>query len=347
MVVNTKTVCAFPFAAPPGVNATVPSDCTITYGQALGAGHIVMQTILLATGALGTAVFGYRLIALRRYCTTKNIPYKTHPTLVHFVLCFVFGLFLVISSIDPYGFWGVLPIEMYAVFDEICAATAISNGLMIVRFLYKMSHNMTNPKKRDANLMVYCTVAAVWVNFVGFIIPGVIDHPNFKLYEGLKSTFGALILIIFLYLARQYALQLREFMCQMASQVNDRKRLDRNIKTLDKKQFRFSSLVAFGSLVLIANAVLSFTTPDRSWTLVVAELPDPAQIAIRVVYILNTLVTISFFRVPSSTSVDSSQDDTGPNSPTSPSSSKGNAITRTAITNQQVGSYAGTDGTTA
>jgi hypothetical protein len=329
MVVITKTVCPFPFAAPPGVNATSPSQCTLTYGQALGAGVIVMQALLLATGTLGVVVFSYRLLALHRYCLTKKVSTTHHTVFPHFVLCVLFNLLMIIGAIDPYGFWNVVPIEFYAVIDEMTAATGITIGVMTVKFLYKMSHNMQDPKLRDSTRVTRVTIVLVWCNFVGLIIPGIIDHARFELYEGLKVLFGSIILFVFWVLSTKYAIQLRRFMTQMLSMINDRKRLERHIKTLESKHLRFSIVVLGASIAMFVDGIIALTDEDQSWTLAVADLPDPTQLVTRVIYILITFLTITYFQVPSTRVVDSSHD-TGHEGGTtsSPSSAKTHGLTK-------------------
>src|SRR5690349_20319558 len=106
MGVDTKTICPFPKAVPVGRNATSVADCTITYGEALGAGHIILQVFLLAVSTTGLVVFTYRIYRLYMYCLQKKTRFWDHNLLVHFVWSFLFNFFLLLGSIDVFGFWG-------------------------------------------------------------------------------------------------------------------------------------------------------------------------------------------------------------------------------------------------
>lgn len=324
MIVNTNTVCPFPYTTPDGIiNASDPSECTVTYAEALGAGHTALQVLLVLTGVVGVVVFGYRIYALKKYCEAKRLVYYKHATLVHFVLCFAFNLFLIVGSFDVFGFWDIMPVQVYAAIDEICASLAITNGLMVVRFLYKMSNGVHNPKKKESMILTYSTVVAIWINFIGFMIASLVDYPRYRLYDGLKCLVGAIILFVFAIFASVFAIKLRILMMSMASQLNDRTHLERHLHTLRVKHLRFSIVLLLAVIALLVNAAISITAEDKRWTLAIDELPDPAQIGFRIIFILNTIITITLFRVPSLNSPGSAS---GPSSPTAPQSKSNDKI---------------------
>lgn len=271
----------------------------MTFAEALGEGFLALQIILIIVGAIGLSVFCYRIWRLHEFCRIKGISFRGHGMLPHFCLNVSFNLFLILGSVDLFGFRGVVPIDAYVVFDEITAASAISNVVMTANFYYKMAHGLYKKNSARARHLTYATVGLVWLNFIGFIILGITDHSKYKLYEGLKTLGGGIILSAFGVMSTVYVMDIIKILRENVSISADQTQTKKQISTLQKKQSRFVFVIGLGVLVLLANGIMSISTPDWNWTIAFKDLPDPAQIAIRVVFILNTCTCLYMFKVPS------------------------------------------------
>ena len=325
MVVHTNTICPFPYTTPLGVNATTPADCTVTYGEALGAGHIILQIFLLTTGSIGCLIFAWRLHALWVYCKLKHSSYVEHPMFIHLALCFSFNAFMIAGSADVFGFWGLMPIEAYAILDEFCATLAITNGVLTLRFLHKMARGNHQRSKEIAQIITRITIGAVILNFFGFAIVSVIDQAHYKLYDGLKTVFGFIILTFFNLATTYFAIMIHRVLKDALNIAADRKGAEFQIQTLKTKHLRFTIVVFLAALACLVNGIVSLSASDLSWSMPLAEMPDPAQIGLRSVYMLNTYLTIYIFNVPK-IGVDSTSNQNSPAVSPTAGSSKTNQL---------------------
>jgi len=142
------------------------------------------------------------------------------------------------------------------------------------------------------------TLIAIWVNFVGFIVLGVLDSANYHLYEGLKCAFGSLIFVGFIVTSTYYVKRLLAVLRMGMELQADKSITEAQIQTLKRKHCRFVTYVGFGSTALAAAGILAFASEDYSWTLKIETMPEPAQLALRVVYAAYVILQMFLFRVP-------------------------------------------------
>ena len=305
-IVRTETVCPFPYTTPPGTNATFLANCTITYAMALGPGFFVLQGILLATAIIGIIVFAYRTFALRRWSVRRKQNVRFHPLFIHFVLCFFFNIFLLLESIDLFGFQGLIPVEAYVIFDGFAAAFGICNGILFAQFLHTMAHGVHDPCHEQSEKVTQGAGILVFVTFVGFAILAILLPDQYRLLEGIKATIAILILLTFGAISTHFAIELEGVLKSTIPQQTDRAKAAHEIEHLRRKHIRFLIVIMLACILLIVDAVYSFAAADYRWIIAFTDLPDPIQVALRVACILNTVACLYLFRVPTRTEASSS-----------------------------------------
>jgi len=109
------------------------------YGEALGVGFIVFQCLNLIASVTGAGLIGMRMWQLREHCKQERTSFWRHTHTVHFVLTFLFCVFWALEFIDYFGFWGVVPVELYEIFDDITSACGVSHGVLFAHFIYRVA----------------------------------------------------------------------------------------------------------------------------------------------------------------------------------------------------------------
>jgi len=318
MVCKTGTFCPFPYTTSSGIdlqnNPAITQNitqemiaqlCTVSYGQALGVGFLVLHICMVFASLVGMVLIGIQTIRLRAYCLGKGKnAWWEHQTFHHYFFVFWFCVFWFLGSVDLFGFWGYMPEDAYAVFDEVTASCCISNAVLTVRFLYAVAKGARPDGNSSSNcrqLFTTTTICFIWLNFVGFAILQVVDSDIYQLYEAMKSFGGALILIVFAVSSTYYAVKVRKFMEHSSrmtqGNVNDVE--GQMIKILKKKHTRLLIVVCLATLAFIANGALTLDTDDYSWTIRLVDLPDPTQVAFRILYVIYLVLSLYIFQVPS------------------------------------------------
>jgi hypothetical protein len=209
-------------------------------------------------------------------------------------------MFWFLGSVDLFGFRGYMPIEAYVIFDEITASCALSNGVMMAHFIHKVAKGKRSESQALTKAASKVTVVLIWLNFVGFITLGVLDDTRYEVYEGLKCIGGALILVGFTIVSTYFALQIKRMLMQTSTMTGNSAKsdLDLMVQTLKKKQIRLIIVSSLSSLLFFANGVLVLTGDNYEWQILLVDLPDPAQIGFRFLYLLNLILCVYLFQIP-------------------------------------------------
>jgi len=159
----TGTLCKYPYTAP-DFNVTSVADCTTLYGEALGPGLVVFQCLNLIASITGGLLIGLRTLHLRNYCLMKKVSFWEHTHTMHFILTFFFCVFWALEFIDYFGFWGILPVELYELFDDICSACGVAHGVHFAVFIYRIAATVT---KMDLSFVTTLTKVVVIADIFG------------------------------------------------------------------------------------------------------------------------------------------------------------------------------------
>jgi hypothetical protein len=210
----------------------------------------------------------------------------------------IFNIFMILGSIDLYGFWGFVPVDAYAVFDEVTAASAFSTGVLTAEFMYKIAHGLA-PKRRDNfPVITWITVGLIWLNFVGLAILQIFYHNQYYLFEAIKGFAGCAIALEFLTATTYYSLKVRDILQESMKMLVDKSQSEAQLRLLKSKHRRYTVVVTISAISLFALGIVSITNDDYSWTLAIADLPDPLQISLHVLYILADMLYLYLFKAP-------------------------------------------------
>ena len=298
MGVSTGTICPFPFTtANISETPTNVSQCTVTYAQSIGALYEAFRILLLTATAVGILLMGHKTYLFYLYSLRSKINLAKHPMFRMIVLALAFNIVVLIGTVDMFAFNGIYPAEFYVILDEVAASLGLSNAVLFVD-LYHQLTKYNNEAHRFSRLARNGTLIAIWVNFIGFIVLGVLDSANYHLYEGLKCAFGSLIFVGFIVTSTYYVKRLLAVLRMGMELQADKSITEAQIQTLKRKHCRFVTYVGFGSTALAAAGILAFASEDYSWTLKIETMPEPAQLALRVVYAAYVILQMFLFRVP-------------------------------------------------
>jgi len=303
MGVSTGTICPFPYTTANASNPTPQSvsECTVTYAQAIGPVYEVFRALLLAVSSIGIFVLAYRVYTFYvqsvRHNKLTTSKLLNHPMFRMMVVGVAYCTSCLITSADMFAFNGLYPMEFFAIMDEITASLALSVAVLTV----DLYHQLTSLKTKRPRLTIIArnvTLSAIWINFIGFIILGIVDSPRFHLYEGLKCLFASAIIGGFIVSSTYYVRSLVQMLRQGLELQADRTRGEQQIAILQRKHFRFNLVAGFACVALAATGVLALTVEDWSWTLKIEAMPDPAQLALRGAFLLYTILLLYILRVP-------------------------------------------------
>jgi hypothetical protein len=294
----TRTICPFPYTWPAELNGSSVSECTITYAEALGASYLVIQILALLVAIFGITMWIYRLWKLKKYTEAKQLKFTNHPTLVFFIICLLFNLVYFIENFDIFGFAARYPPELFVILDEVVASLALSNGVTAVAFYYRVAKGAHDKDKRTSLRVRNMTVTAVWCNFVGFITLAVCDPSSYYLYDGLKCIVGATILAGFVMVSTYYVIRLRRSIIATIVISANKERSRDQLKSIMRKHYGFVFVLSLSSICLYASAGLSLSRSDYAWSWVFVEQPEINIYIFRIVFALNTFLTLWFFKVP-------------------------------------------------
>jgi len=323
MGVSTGTICPFPFTT---VNISQPpqdvAECTVTYAEAIGPLYEAFRGLLLGMASLGILVMIYRLYQFSLYTARLNVRMVDHPMSRMIVLALFFNVSLLVSSVDMFAFNGIYPAELFVILDEFNASSALSNAVFTVDLYHTLAKSLRDKYRRQSIIARNVTLVAIWTNFVGFIILGVLDSSRYYLYEGLKCIIGSLILYGFIVSSSFYVNELIKVLRRGLELQANKTRGQNQIAILKRKHTRFLMVVGLAAVALTATGILALSAETQSWALKIENMPDAAQLVLRLVYVAYIFLQFYLFRVPkseiSSSSANSAGKDTNDSAATAP-----------------------------
>lgn len=302
MVVSTGTVCAFPYTSLAST-PLLPSDCTHTYGEALGPAFIVLHALNVIASVAGMCILSLQFWRLKIYCEERKYSMWDQRPTVHFLFTFFFCMFWFLASVDLFGYWGFMPIEAYAIFDDCVGACGISNFILVTHFIGQVAQGV---KKADTwtrvtNVLVKVALVSVWIDFVGFTSLAVSFSEFHGVFAALKRFGGVFILVGFMIVSTFFANIVRKTMVQtveMTHSESSKSELLEMVATLRRKQARMIAVCSVTSLALFVSAILTVSQKTRRWTITFADSPNLPQVVFCLIYLLVLVTCVYIFRVP-------------------------------------------------
>ena len=301
------TPCPFPWttpAQPLDVNTTTAANCTATYAQVLDPFYTVLQGIMGAFGAVYVVAFSLRFVQLDRFARAQHRR-LTETTQFEFqALGLAFSTFLLLESVDLFGFRGILPPEVYFISDEFLAAILYWITIGLTDFWLRLGGGIEKAKGLARLEKAFMRVGSV-VCFVGFTAIGIIDYQRYFLYEGIKSLVMAAFLVFLLVRSLGAVLRLQKML--QDSSVVDRSSPSNNDKAVTVLRQKFGTiavLMLVGSLALTVNFLISLglfeegTDLAANWPWRYAPEFDPVQVVLKLLWITAISTLYFTFRVP-------------------------------------------------
>ncbi|KAH9256343.1 hypothetical protein BASA81_005564 [Batrachochytrium salamandrivorans] len=303
--VDTGTICPFPLIWPSNsldqnITLAVSTDCTITYADRLGAGYIVIQCMALVIPMFSLVVLLWQLFELRRYTKRKSTYYRLRDNAAFgFFICAInFNICLALQGVDLFNFHGLYPVEFYALLDELIASFFMALAVLLVDFWIrcaKFKSKVGFPPRQ-----LFALLLLIVLNFVGWIIVGISDPAHYRVYEGIKSLGGGILLSSFFIKAVFTVRELRNSLASSSLNVSDHSK--RAVRILVRKFAQFSFVLLFAVCVLMVNGIIVLVTAAETnewhWKVNFYLQPDPLLYTMRGLFFLGSLACLLFFRVP-------------------------------------------------
>ena len=189
--VGTKTVCPFPYAFPAGVTNGTVEQCTVTFAERLDPGWLVYQLVQLVFYAcIGIPILGLRLYKLRVAFVAKGRSYTKTTQFRVYITGLVLSLLAIVSSIDPRGYRGWMPVYVFHVVDQILGASFVLLALMILDFWNKTANLMRKTGVTIMDVTFKIVFVSTLVVFLLLLVIGTIYSEYFYLVEAVKLLGG-------------------------------------------------------------------------------------------------------------------------------------------------------------
>jgi hypothetical protein len=298
----TGTICNYPYTAPAGHVPFIVSQCTVSYGEFIGAPYQAIRFTSIAVASLVCLVMAYRGVALyRRY----RRPWSAH--IRFFFASFLFSLSLVIKSYNLYSFelHGVTSLA-YFVFDEVSAALVCILALNLADAWVGAS--MSRFDRGGFSPMLRNTLSVLIVfNFVGWEFVILAQRQVLYVIEFLQAlgavAFGAFLMFhAVTSVPRIVAVLRRDANGEMGA-------LERNTRNREVSQRLVIKLLVFlvlglaASLLELAKCIEivvnhgdEFLFQNHPW-IVTPEL-DVSTVVLDAMFLSASVATVFFFQLP-------------------------------------------------
>lgn len=194
----TGTVCPFPYTWPATMNGTTnPADWTVTYAQALGVRHIILQVAMFIVSVPSFLAITFRIYKLKKHTEAIKTSLIFFPSFEYFLLAFIFSASIALDSFDLYAFRVWYPPAMFYLLEDIASASMASIAIVMMEFWARLAPGMGNRQSRAylkyTKAILICTI---YLDFVGFGIADVVDTERFELHHGSKRIIASLLVLL-------------------------------------------------------------------------------------------------------------------------------------------------------
>ena len=146
--------------------------------------------------------------------------------------------------------------------------------------------------------MKYSVLVGIFLNFVGWEAIGLSDINQYEIFDGVKSIFGCLILIFFIYQSWNSVNILKHTMMEAIKYSQHPKRTEKLIEKLNIKYHRFVIVLSLATIGLFINAILAFSSQDKRLMISFMDQIEPIDVFLKVIYLFGLFLIITFFQIP-------------------------------------------------
>jgi len=299
--IQTDTLCPFPYTTANGSAPASVDDCTQTYAAANNPGYDILSAVLLASASFVLLLSLWRIVLLIRLTRQRRQTLMEHRSSEFILLGALFALAVLLESIDLGGFRGIAPV-LYYLADEVCAATALSMGVVLVDFWTRLAKGAGTEAYGLPPWEKKLYVFMCYTNFLSWIIIGMSVPSIFNIAEGVKVLCGAGFCVwltvnsVRSVRTLYFALQMWTTSSDMADKASPGRLAKRAARVLVRKYSVFIVVVILAFVVCLLDVSDSFSAPDVGWVVPVAL--DPVFVGLKVVWLIVLYVAAVFFRVP-------------------------------------------------
>ena len=331
----TKSNCTFPLtSAADGLVAQSPADCTRTYAQGYATTIDALQAVTLAFSVPTALLSLYRIHRVRAFAKATMRPYWTVPSAKFHIAAALYATFLSIQCGDLFGYAGVYPLPLFKVLDELVAVMAFIVVMLLVDFWMRLSAMQKRHGLPPVQLAF--VLAAITVNFLGFVALQVADPDHFLIYETCKAFGTSMFVVLFLGLAHPSVMRMSTTLTSRSGGLAPRESSKQAAKVLKRKYYLLAGSLGFTAVFIFVNTCINMaSTAMGEWkqTKVYGVDLDAARIAFRSVYLLGCIVVVVAFRAPKLPTVKAPHSDTL----AAAGAQRGDGLTRPAVASMRSG----------
>ncbi|KAH9260610.1 hypothetical protein BASA81_001077 [Batrachochytrium salamandrivorans] len=304
--VSTGTVCPFPMVWPSSVNDSEATllDCTETYAQRLGTGFAVFRALCVFIPLVVGLVLVFQLYKLKLHVARQSslARMRDHSSFPFFINALIFNLLLFLQHIDLFGFYGLMPIQVYFTLSELSAASFMIMAVLLVDFWMRCAK--FGAKHGFPPKMLALFLCLVVFNFLAWTFISFGDLDRFVMYRTIKFAGGAILVLGFFLQAARSVRQMHHTLSSSSKGINDSNDVQkkRMVRALVRKFYQFSVILFFAMLAMLMNAILGALKAAKTgiwnWHVSFFDQLEPLPVVVRVAFLLGCVASLLFFRVP-------------------------------------------------
>ena len=333
--ISTGTICPYPFTFA-NKSSNDLSSCTVTYGEALDPGLLIIQVVFSCFfGLISLPIFVRRLYRMVLLARQKMKPWYSSSQSKMYLAAITLSISVVVEMVDPFGQRNFAHPYLFLIADGFFAGSLMMIGFFFVDF-YVTTAERANFKEGLSTRLIITVLILTFINFIGkwaiwsdlvsnfvickvFQVIGFFIPKYYKVFESLKFFGGFLLEGMFIIVGLRARAALLEiltrggvrgdtslraaFGCKAAPETPTTSQ--RSVLTVKRKFAEYITVMIFTLVATLVFGLLRLGVltgnDDYHWEVKLEGEQNLSLVLFRLVGVMAIVVVIRTFKVPKAT----------------------------------------------